>query len=107
MRQQPKILFYLSFGGVNVTDCVVLSPPNRLIKHTKKLMDKEEKLCIKILQTLREMLDKKDCIQESVSTWSALPSEKNLLSLNPSEIPVADNLSCRFIALKHILIRGN
>lgn len=50
--------------------------PNRLIKHTKKLMDKEEKLCIKILQTLREMLDKKDCIQESVSTWSALPSKK-------------------------------
>lgn len=46
--------------------------PVRLIKHTKKLMDKEEKLCIKILQTLREMLDKKECIQESVSTWSAL-----------------------------------
>lgn len=40
----------------------------RLIKHTKKLMDKEEKLCIKILQTLREMLDKKECFQESVST---------------------------------------
>lgn len=46
--------------------------PVRLIKHTKKLMDKEEKLCIKILQTLREMLDKKDCIQESVSNCSAL-----------------------------------
>lgn len=42
--------------------------PVRLIKHTKKLMDKEEKLCIKILQTLREMLDKKECVQESVST---------------------------------------
>ncbi|XP_056908962.1 inositol 1,4,5-trisphosphate receptor type 2 isoform X1 [Takifugu flavidus] len=38
---------------------------SKLIKHTKKLMDKEEKLCIKILQTLREMLDKKECIQES------------------------------------------
>ncbi|XP_008294222.1 inositol 1,4,5-trisphosphate receptor type 2 [Stegastes partitus] len=33
---------------------------SKLIKHTKKLMDKEEKLCIKILQTLREMLDKKE-----------------------------------------------
>lgn len=43
--------------------------PVRLIKHTKKLMDKEEKLCIKILQTLREMLDKKECFQETVSTW--------------------------------------
>ncbi|XP_020515019.2 inositol 1,4,5-trisphosphate receptor type 2 [Labrus bergylta] len=41
---------------------------SKLIKHTKKLMEKEEKLCIKILQTLREMLDKKECIQESVST---------------------------------------
>uniref|UniRef100_A0A3Q3J9U7 Inositol 1,4,5-trisphosphate receptor n=1 Tax=Monopterus albus TaxID=43700 RepID=A0A3Q3J9U7_MONAL len=37
---------------------------SKLIKHTKKLMDKEEKLCIKILQTLREMLDKKECFQE-------------------------------------------
>lgn len=61
-------------------------------------MDKEEKLCIKILQTLQEMLDKKECIQESVSTWSAVYYEKNLFSLNRSEIPgfhqttVADNL---------------
>ncbi|KAF3688970.1 Inositol 1,4,5-trisphosphate receptor type 2 IP3 receptor isoform 2 [Channa argus] len=38
---------------------------SKLIKHTKKLMDKEEKLCIKILQTLREMLDKKECFQEA------------------------------------------
>ncbi|XP_036962517.1 inositol 1,4,5-trisphosphate receptor type 2 isoform X2 [Acanthopagrus latus] len=38
---------------------------SKLIKHTKKLMDKEEKLCIKILQTLREMLDKKECFEET------------------------------------------
>uniref|UniRef100_A0A673CNX3 Inositol 1,4,5-trisphosphate receptor n=1 Tax=Sphaeramia orbicularis TaxID=375764 RepID=A0A673CNX3_9TELE len=38
---------------------------SKLIKHTKKLMDKEEKLCIKILQTLREMLGKKEGFQES------------------------------------------
>ncbi|XP_036375711.1 inositol 1,4,5-trisphosphate receptor type 2 isoform X1 [Megalops cyprinoides] len=38
---------------------------SKLIKHTKKLMDKEEKLCIKILQTLREMLDKKETFEES------------------------------------------
>ncbi|XP_062860264.1 inositol 1,4,5-trisphosphate receptor type 2 [Trichomycterus rosablanca] len=36
----------------------------KLIKHTKKLMDKEEKLCIKVLQTLREMLDKKETFDE-------------------------------------------
>uniref|UniRef100_A0A8C7UL11 Inositol 1,4,5-trisphosphate receptor n=1 Tax=Oncorhynchus mykiss TaxID=8022 RepID=A0A8C7UL11_ONCMY len=41
---------------------------SKLIKHTKKLMDKEEKLCIKILQTLREMLDKKKAFDEPVST---------------------------------------
>ncbi|XP_068133695.1 inositol 1,4,5-trisphosphate-gated calcium channel ITPR2 isoform X3 [Hyperolius riggenbachi] len=37
---------------------------SKLINHTKKLMEKEEKLCIKILQTLREMLDKKDSFTE-------------------------------------------
>ncbi|XP_075997943.1 inositol 1,4,5-trisphosphate-gated calcium channel ITPR2 [Genypterus blacodes] len=37
---------------------------SKLIKHTNKLMDKEEKLCIKILQTLREMLDKKESFPE-------------------------------------------
>ena len=41
-------------------------PSCRLIKHTNKLMDKEEKLCIKILQTLREMLDKKESFHEAV-----------------------------------------
>uniref|UniRef100_A0A8C7QSZ5 Inositol 1,4,5-trisphosphate receptor n=1 Tax=Oncorhynchus mykiss TaxID=8022 RepID=A0A8C7QSZ5_ONCMY len=40
---------------------------SKLIKHTKKLMDKEEKLCIKILQTLREMLDKKEAFDEPVT----------------------------------------
>lgn len=39
----------------------------RLIKHTKKLMEKEEKLCIKILQTLREMLDRKEIFEDKVS----------------------------------------
>uniref|UniRef100_A0A663FJ21 Inositol 1,4,5-trisphosphate receptor n=1 Tax=Aquila chrysaetos chrysaetos TaxID=223781 RepID=A0A663FJ21_AQUCH len=43
---------------------------SKLINHTKKLMEKEEKLCIKILQTLREMLDKKTNFAEEVSdTW--------------------------------------
>ncbi|XP_066561476.1 inositol 1,4,5-trisphosphate receptor type 2 isoform X1 [Amia ocellicauda] len=37
---------------------------SKLIKHTKKLMEKEEKLCIKILQTLQEMLDKKEPSEE-------------------------------------------
>lgn len=62
--------------------------PARLIKHTKKLMDKEEKLCIKILQTLREMLDEKKCIQESVSTWSYTNKREN----KGFHETVADNL---------------
>lgn len=34
-------------------------PPFRLIKHTKQLLEEnEEKLCIKVLQTLREMMTK-------------------------------------------------
>lgn len=33
--------------------------PHRLIKHTKQLLEEnEEKLCIKVLQTLREMMTK-------------------------------------------------
>ncbi|XP_077049524.1 inositol 1,4,5-trisphosphate-gated calcium channel ITPR2 isoform X2 [Siphateles boraxobius] len=41
---------------------------SKLIKHTKKLMEKEEKLCIKILQTLREMLDRKETLKEKGTT---------------------------------------
>ncbi|XP_076840863.1 inositol 1,4,5-trisphosphate-gated calcium channel ITPR2 isoform X1 [Brachyhypopomus gauderio] len=36
----------------------------KLIKHTKKLMEKEEKLCIKILQTLQDMLDQREISDE-------------------------------------------
>ncbi|KAJ8374080.1 hypothetical protein SKAU_G00046600 [Synaphobranchus kaupii] len=45
---------------------------SKLIKHTKKLMDKEEKLCIKILQTLREMLDKNETFEEPESVLRKL-----------------------------------
>uniref|UniRef100_A0A669F4V7 Inositol 1,4,5-trisphosphate receptor n=1 Tax=Oreochromis niloticus TaxID=8128 RepID=A0A669F4V7_ORENI len=38
---------------------------SKLIKHTKKLMDKEDKLCLKILETLREMLEKKESFEQS------------------------------------------
>lgn len=31
-------------------------------------MDKEDKMCIKILQTLREMLEKTESFEEAVST---------------------------------------
>ncbi|XP_060113469.1 inositol 1,4,5-trisphosphate receptor type 2 [Heteronotia binoei] len=40
---------------------------SKLINHTKRLMEKEEKLCIKILQTLQEMLDKKYSFAEEGS----------------------------------------
>uniref|UniRef100_A0A803SSN6 Inositol 1,4,5-trisphosphate receptor n=1 Tax=Anolis carolinensis TaxID=28377 RepID=A0A803SSN6_ANOCA len=46
---------------------------SKLINHTKRLMEKEEKLCIKILQTLREMLEKKDSFVEEVGLLSYTP----------------------------------
>ncbi|XP_032895218.1 inositol 1,4,5-trisphosphate receptor type 2 [Amblyraja radiata] len=38
---------------------------SKLINHSKILMDKEEKLCMKILQTLREMLKREDNFGEN------------------------------------------
>ncbi|XP_039617485.1 inositol 1,4,5-trisphosphate receptor type 2 isoform X2 [Polypterus senegalus] len=40
---------------------------SKLINHTKKLMDTEEKLCIKVLQTLSGMLNTKDSFDDSAS----------------------------------------
>uniref|UniRef100_A0A8C1MYN3 Inositol 1,4,5-trisphosphate receptor n=1 Tax=Cyprinus carpio TaxID=7962 RepID=A0A8C1MYN3_CYPCA len=55
--QSPEMLF----PQLRSEDGAFMS---KLIKHTKKLMEKEEKLCIKILQTLREMLDRKEIFEE-------------------------------------------
>uniref|UniRef100_A0A8C4VT82 Inositol 1,4,5-trisphosphate receptor n=1 Tax=Gopherus evgoodei TaxID=1825980 RepID=A0A8C4VT82_9SAUR len=64
---------------------------SKLINHTKKLMEKEEKLCIKILQTLREMLDKKDILAyrqpprlKQILTSNYTPHNKNT---NPGTKP--------------------
>uniref|UniRef100_A0A8C2AP57 Inositol 1,4,5-trisphosphate receptor n=1 Tax=Cyprinus carpio TaxID=7962 RepID=A0A8C2AP57_CYPCA len=58
--QSPEMLFPES-AQLRSEDGAFMS---KLIKHTKKLMEKEEKLCIKILQTLREMLDRKEIFEE-------------------------------------------
>uniref|UniRef100_A0A8C2AQY9 Inositol 1,4,5-trisphosphate receptor n=1 Tax=Cyprinus carpio TaxID=7962 RepID=A0A8C2AQY9_CYPCA len=60
--QSPEMLFPES-AQLRSEDGAFMS---KLIKHTKKLMEKEEKLCIKILQTLREMLDRKEIFEEKV-----------------------------------------
>lgn len=39
----------------------------RLIRHTKGLMESEEKLCVKVLRTLQQMLLKKNKFGERVS----------------------------------------
>lgn len=40
-------------------ECTLTSYVFRLIKHTKQLLEEnEERLCIKVLQTLREMMTK-------------------------------------------------
>lgn len=44
---------------------------SRLIKHTKQLLEEnEERLCIKVLQTLREMMTKDRGYGEKVCTFS-------------------------------------
>lgn len=43
------------------------SPPARLIQHTKDLMESEEKLCVKVLRTLQQMLLKKTKYGDRVS----------------------------------------
>lgn len=53
--------------------CVLTSPLSvifiRLIKHTKQLLEEnEERLCIKVLQTLREMMTKDRGYGEKVRT---------------------------------------
>lgn len=44
-----------------------LSSPARLIQHTKDLMESEEKLCVKVLRTLQQMLLKKTKYGDRVS----------------------------------------
>lgn len=43
----------------------------RLIQHTKNLMESEEKLCVKVLRTLQQMLLKKTKYGDRVSTQQA------------------------------------
>ena len=62
------------YACVYLTEQRVTCVSGRLIKHTKKLMEKEEKMCIKILQTLRAMLDKRESMEETVSGSPRLPS---------------------------------
>lgn len=46
----------------------------RLIKHTKQLLEEnEERLCIKVLQTLREMMTKDRGYGEKVQAYMFLP----------------------------------
>lgn len=48
------------------------SPPARLIQHTKDLMESEEKLCVKVLRTLQQMLLKKSKYGDRVSVQAGL-----------------------------------
>lgn len=52
-------------AGKQPGDCGAL----RLIQHTKDLMESEEKLCVKVLRTLQQMLLKKSKYGDRVSAW--------------------------------------
>lgn len=59
----------------------------RLIKHTKQLLEEnEERLCIKVLQTLREMMTKDRGYGEKVRT-SCIPVSPHLLVVVPKFHP--------------------
>lgn len=47
------------------------SSPARLIQHTKDLMESEEKLCVKVLRTLQQMLLKKTKYGDRVSAQAS------------------------------------
>uniref|UniRef100_A0A673WBI2 Inositol 1,4,5-trisphosphate receptor n=1 Tax=Salmo trutta TaxID=8032 RepID=A0A673WBI2_SALTR len=72
---------------------------SKLIKHTKKLMDKEEKLCIKILQTLREMLDKKEAFDEPGNVLRSVPN--HVLPFPPFQS------MCLLIYLSYLIAGGS
>lgn len=63
--------------------------PRRLIKHTKQLLEEnEEKLCIKVLQTLREMMTKDRGYGEKVRR--PLPRETGPTTGTGSSGPTTD-----------------
>lgn len=62
---------------------------HRLIQHTKALMSSEEKLCIKVLRILQEMLIRTLDFDERVSLTSNKPAQ--LKSLNFLKINTIDD----------------
>ncbi len=51
-----ELVYFASHLQVNIKHSMFVFPC-RLIKHTERLLEeKEEKLCIKVLQTLKEMM---------------------------------------------------
>lgn len=71
---------------------LILPPPPlfsliRLIKHTKQLLEEnEERLCIKVLQTLREMMSKDRGYGEKVCS-SFIPVSHSLVLVLPKILP--------------------
>uniref|UniRef100_A0A8C3LVG9 Inositol 1,4,5-trisphosphate receptor n=1 Tax=Chrysolophus pictus TaxID=9089 RepID=A0A8C3LVG9_CHRPC len=76
---------------------------SKLVQHTKDLMETEEKLCIKVLRTLQQMLVKRNKYGERVSVTAYGTSPAPLLSWQlPAHLP----LSCTFrlsVLLMHAL----
>uniref|UniRef100_A0AAQ4R0F6 Inositol 1,4,5-trisphosphate receptor n=1 Tax=Gasterosteus aculeatus aculeatus TaxID=481459 RepID=A0AAQ4R0F6_GASAC len=73
-----------------------------LISHVK------EKLCIKILQTLREMMDKKECFQEAVSTETPNKPNRRCISGSLVEIQcLLDNVGASELVIDLIVNTKN
>ncbi|XP_041837633.1 inositol 1,4,5-trisphosphate receptor type 1 isoform X1 [Melanotaenia boesemani] len=74
----------------------------KLIKHTKQLLEEnEERLCIKVLQTLREMMTKDRGYGEKLRTFDEMDNPKQLDQNQPEKL-LADQK--RGEALRQILV---
>lgn len=75
-----KVVGELQLSSIHLYVLTVLSLSlTRLIKHTKQLLEEnEERLCIKVLQTLREMMTKDRGYGEKVHTFH-VPVSHHLL----------------------------
>uniref|UniRef100_A0A8C7RM54 Inositol 1,4,5-trisphosphate receptor n=1 Tax=Oncorhynchus mykiss TaxID=8022 RepID=A0A8C7RM54_ONCMY len=80
---------------------------SKLIKHTKQLLEEnEERLCIKVLQTLREMMTKDRGYGEKVPTlkWPSSPPHNTHLELDPNQPEKQLEDQRRGEALRQILV---
>uniref|UniRef100_A0A7N6BPH7 Inositol 1,4,5-trisphosphate receptor n=1 Tax=Anabas testudineus TaxID=64144 RepID=A0A7N6BPH7_ANATE len=78
---------------------------SKLIKHTKQLLEEnEERLCIKVLQTLREMMTKDRGYGEKVCTFCVPVAHHQVVELDPNQPQKQLEDQKRGEALRQVLV---